>query len=506
MYRKNAALLVTVGLLCALEYLQAGMIAFASAPIRGEIDASPEEFTLVAALYACIAVVVISKQRWLVERLGWRNFMLGSISIFVVGALVCGVSDDLTTFTAGRVIMALGGASFMTSARLMVNFLPPGPGRFIGVKVFATGLAVGTASAPFISSMVVIEDTWHAIFWVLITGALAAGLLGMRFLPRAPAPIDDRTPSTPANILLLSVSSFFLLYVLQRSYYDFYNETFILVTFSLLAALGLYIFFHAEHRKDAPFLKVRDLMQPRYLLGVALFCFTYVVLGANNYMLPYFLQTGLGYSWDTIGTFQAFGLGGALVTWLIMAVLIPKFPAPKKFFLAGFGALTGFGWLMSSITTDANMWSNILPALFLNGCFVMLVLATAAMQTFRDVTHHDTLFAHAYQIKSMLGQIAMAMGTAVATLFLQWRTTLQYNNLNGHFSPGDPVYLEQSQHLAQALTPQVGTAAANQISLSMLTQNLHQQSTLIASMEYFWFVIVVAVMALGVSAVQRTFR
>ena len=46
MYRKNAALLMTVGLLCALEYLQAGMIAFASAPIRGEIDASPEEFTL----------------------------------------------------------------------------------------------------------------------------------------------------------------------------------------------------------------------------------------------------------------------------------------------------------------------------------------------------------------------------------------------------------------------------------------------------------------------------
>ncbi|MGY4494513.1 MFS transporter [Pseudomonas sp. TE3610] len=506
MYRKNAALLITVGLLCALEYLQAGMIAFASAPIRGEIDASPEEFTLVAALYACIAVVVISKQRWLVERLGWRNFMLGSISIYVLGAFVCGVSSDLTAFTAGRVVMALGGASFMTSARLMVNFLPAGPGRFTGVKVFATGLASGTASAPFISSLVVVEDTWHAIFWVLIAGAVVAALLCTRFLPTAPAPLEDRTPSSPANILLLSVSSFFLLYVLQRSYYDFYNETFILVAFALLAALGVYIFFHAEHSKHQPFLKVRDLMQPRYVLGVALFCFTYVVLGSNNYILPYFLQTGLGYSWDTIGTFQAFGLGGALVTWLVMAMLIPKFPGPKKFFVAGFAALISFGCLLSSITTDANMWTNILPALFLNGCFVMLVLATAAMQTFRDVTHHDTLFAHAYQIKSMLGQIAMAMGTAVATLFLQWRTTLQYNNLNGHFAAGDPLYLEQTQHLAQALTPQVGAGPANQISLSTLAQSLHQQSTLVASMEYFWAVIAVAIIALGVSMAQKTFK
>jgi MFS family permease len=506
MYRKNAALLLTVGILCALEYLQAGMIAFASAPIRGEIDASPEEFTLVAALYACVAVVVISKQRWLVERLGWRTFMLGSIAIYVIGAFVCGISNDLTSFTVGRVVMALGGASFMTSARLMVNLLPAGPGRFVGIKVFATGLAGGTASAPFVSSLVVVEDTWHAIFWVLIGGAVIAAGLCTRFLPNQLAPEDERTPSSPANILLLAVSSFFLLYILQRSYYDFYNETFIFVAFASLGALGIYTFFHAEHGKRTPFLKVKELMRSRYVLGVALFCFTYVVLGSNNYILPYFLQTGLGYSWDTIGTFQAFGLAGALLTWGVMSLVIPKSPAPKKFFVLGFTALIGFGWLLSSLTPSANMWSNILPGLMLNGCFVMLVLATAAMQTFRDVTHHDTLFAHAYQIKSMMGQIAMATGTTIATLFLQWRTTLQYNNLNNHFVAGDPLYQEHTQHLAQALAPQVGAGPAGQIATSLLTQELHQQATLVASMEYFWAIIGVAIIAVVVSVGQRVFR
>lgn len=207
----------------------------------------------------------------------------------------------------------------------------------------------------------------------------------MRFLPTSPIPEEDRTPSSLVSILLLSVSSFFLLYILQRSYYDFYNDTFIIVGCALLAALGMYTFFHAEHNKAKPFLKVRDLMQTRYLQGVALFCYAYVVLGANNYILPYFLQTGLGYSWDTIGTFQAIGLTGTLATWVIMAILLPKHPAPKKFFILGFIALGGFGWLLSSLTPSANMWSNILPALILNGCFVMLVMSTAAMQTFRDV-------------------------------------------------------------------------------------------------------------------------
>lgn len=352
----------------------------------------------------------------------------------------------------------------------------------------------------------VAENTWHAIFWVLIGGALLAGLLCVRFLPTQPIPEAERTPSSPANVLLLSVSTFFLLYILQRSYYDFYSDTLILVACGLLAALGVYVFFHAEHNKATPFLKVKELMRPRYLLGVALFCYAYLVLGGNNYILPYFLQTGLGYSWETIGTFQAIGLAGALVTWAVMGSVIPKYPAPKKFFVLGFMALGTFGWLLSSLSPDANMTSNILPALILNGCFVMLVLSTAAMQTFRDVMQQERLFAHAYQIKNMLGQIAMAMGTTIATLFLQWRSTTQYNNLNVHFTAGDPLFSAQNQTLATALTPEVGSAAAGQMSLVLNAQMLAQQATLVASTEYFWAVVTVAAAALVVSVMQRTFR
>ncbi|MNL37127.1 hypothetical protein D3C87_1592520 [compost metagenome] len=106
----------------------------------------------------------------------------------------------------------------------------------------------------------------------------------------------------------------------------------------------------------------------------------------------------------------------------------------------------------------------------------------------------------------MMGQIAMAIGTTAATLFLQWRTTLQYNNLNVHFSASDPLYVEQTQQLAQALSSEVGATTANQISVAMHAQMLQQQSTLVASMEYFWVVIGVAVIALIISVTQKTFR
>ncbi|WP_141104208.1 MFS transporter, partial [Noviherbaspirillum denitrificans] len=123
--RPSASLLLTVFLLTALEFLQSGMIAFAAGPIMGHIGAAPEEYSLAAAGYACVAVMTISKQRWLVERLGWRRFVQFSLLLFIIGSLVCATSTSYAQFLAGRLIMGLGGAAFMTSGRVIVNLIPP---------------------------------------------------------------------------------------------------------------------------------------------------------------------------------------------------------------------------------------------------------------------------------------------------------------------------------------------------------------------------------------------
>ena len=88
------ALLSTILLLTLLEFLQSGMIAFAAGPIMGEIGASPEEFSLTTVAYAAVAISTISKQRWLVERLGWRNFVLASLGLFILGSAICATSDS----------------------------------------------------------------------------------------------------------------------------------------------------------------------------------------------------------------------------------------------------------------------------------------------------------------------------------------------------------------------------------------------------------------------------
>lgn len=499
------SLLLTVFLLTALEFLQAGMVAFAAGPIMGEIGAAPEEYSLATACYAAVAIVTISKHRWLVERLGWRRFVQFSVAFFVFGAGICGTSESFLQFLIGRSVMGLGGAAFMTSARVIINLIPPSPMRFIGIKYFASGLALGIAIAPRIASLAVANDNWNAIFVVLGSVAVVAGIFATQSLPTDLAPKDLRTQSYPILFMSLASGSFLLLYVLQRSQYDAFSDATLLAVGLGGAAFALYYWFQAMHRHERPLLDLKALKQPRYIAGVGLFTLCYVLLGANNYMLPVLMQRTLGFSWQTVGQFQTLGLLSALVAWFVMAWMLPKWPGAKKFFLVGFLALVGFGWQLSGLNGNADLWSDILPALAGNGLFLMLVMATTAIQTFRDVQHNEAVLSNAQQLKNMVAQFGMALGISLATIILQWRTTEHYGVLNSRFNGGDITYVHLTQQLSDSLAASNGQQALP-LAIAQLAQQLNQQATLLACLDFFYGIAWVGALGALVMAVQRLMK
>lgn len=502
----SPALLVTILLLTALEFLQSGMIGFAAGPIMGEIGASPEEYSLATAVYACVAIATISKQRWLVERLGWRTFVLASLSTFIAGCLICASGHSYHTFVFGRAVMGVGGAAFMTSGRVIVNLIPPSPRRFTGIKFFATGLAIGIAFAPGLAAFAVAHDEWRGIFWILIAVALATALSAALSLPDDLVERDLRSQSHPTLFMALTCGSFLLLYALQRSQYDLFGDVTMLVAGTACGVLALYYFGRASWRHERPLIGIQALKHPRYLVGVGLFTLCYVLLGANNYVLPMLMQRTMGFAWQTVGRIQSIGLLSALAAWLVMAWVIPKSPGPRKFFVAGFLALAMFGWQLSRLNGEASLWSDVLPALMCNGIFLMFVMATTAMQTFRDVQHHESVLSHAQQLKNMLAQFGTAFGVATSTLMLQWRATEHYNALTVHFNPGDPIYRQTLGVLTQAFASQGAGTQAEPMAFAQLAQWLSQQSMLLACLDYFTGIVAVGLIGAGVMLYQRLMR
>src|SRR6476661_5457758 len=99
-------LLAAVFLLNLIEFLQSGMVAFATVPLMGYLSASPEEYSVVTALYAAVAVTTTALGYTLLRRVGWRRYLLAGLAVFALGAALCATSDDLWQFGCGRLLMA----------------------------------------------------------------------------------------------------------------------------------------------------------------------------------------------------------------------------------------------------------------------------------------------------------------------------------------------------------------------------------------------------------------
>jgi MFS transporter, DHA2 family, multidrug resistance protein len=501
------SLALTAFLLTLIEFLQSGMVGFGAVPIQGEISASPEQYSLLVAMYASVAIVVIAKHRWLTERMGWRTYVLASIAIHIMGCALCSVSNDLSTFAAGRILMAMGGASYMTISRILVNHFPVGRSRATAIQYFVFAVALGTALGPVLILTSFTKNAWHAAFHILIVLDVVLAANASRCLPKYCRASTELSESSLGRVLLLSFASLLLLYTLQRAYYDFYNERYIECAFVLFGVFSLFTYFKTEHDHRAPMLMIRRLTNRRYVFGMSLFCIGYAVTGANNYVLPLVLQSGLGFSWDEVGRVQSLGSATELIAWIFLSRIARRFPAPKKFLVIGFSALAAYGWILSSISPAASLRGNIFPALTLNSLFIVFGLITVAGQSFNEYAGEERLFSHAYQVRGMLQQVGVALGTSIATIFMQWRVVVEYGSLSNRMTVNDPGLTFQVKALSSAFSGyQMAGVTDNNIALGQVAREILQQANLLAGIDYFWILGWIGSALALVLSMQKIFR
>lgn len=132
------------------------------------------------------------------DRLGRRIPLMVGVGLFVIGSVMCALSDTILQLIAWRVVQAVGACTGPMIARAMVRDLYQ---RSEAAHVLST-LTVIMAAAPIIGPIVGGQmlkfTTWHIIFWTLAAvGALL--LLSLRWLNETHAPGRRATTSLWAS-------------------------------------------------------------------------------------------------------------------------------------------------------------------------------------------------------------------------------------------------------------------------------------------------------------------
>jgi MFS family permease len=465
----------TILVLASVEFLQNAMVSFSSAYISGGVDAAPEEFSLAAAVYAGTAIMMIAMHRWLVEQLGYRQFMRASLLIFSLGALLCANADTPTGLILGRLVQAIGGAAFFTGARVQVNRFK-GPARGVSIRFMAGGLIGGASLGAWVASMMLEHATWRALFIApLPLVAVAAVLCELSLENRVPH--ARRSHPHPIGTMMLTGMILCAQYLLERSQYDFFAQPVHLAVLLACAAVGLYGFMRAEFNRPRALLPLERFSGGRFAAGITLYALCYLVLSSTGYMLPVLLQRGLGFPVLATGTLLSGAALLGVVASLIHIVMIPRFPSQRKYLLLAFSSLAVFGFTMSSASPQVDLWHFIWP-LIAYAMFGSFAQGTAALNSFSQIG--EDVFSEAYQAKNMMRELVNSTGISLATLILQSRSTLHYSRIVERI---DVAHLDP-----QSAGPFIGLIAdpTQPALLQQLAAAVTQQATLMACLDFFF--------------------
>ncbi|TDR80576.1 MFS transporter [Paludibacterium purpuratum] len=469
---------LTIAALVALEYLQTIMVSFASSYISGGIDAAPEEFSLAAAAYATVAVLMILAHRWLVQRVGYRRLLRLSLFTFALGALVCANADSVGVFIVGRMLSATGGSAFFTAARVQVLH-HRGPARVPALLAVPVGITLASAAAPWLASILVTETSWRALFWIMLPlTVLVERLVAVTVPQREPVPPPQADKLHPLAVTLLTVGVFSLQFFLERARYDLFDHAETILAGAGLAALLLLGYLWHEWRQPRPLIPYSRFSSLRYWLGMTIYGTGYLVVSGCNVILPIFMVQGLGFALQSTGWVMGLSSLLGLPIVFLHFRLLQRWPNMRGFLRASMLGLAGFAWLAERLSPEATLWHIALALIVLNALFMPFMLGTAAASTFRGIP--DSAFSHAYQVKNSMREIANALGISVATIVVQMRTTLHYSRLAEGTTNLSPWY-----GMANGPADPLGLAHPDMPALAQLAGEIGRQSTLLACQDYF---------------------
>jgi len=266
--------------------------------------------------YLLALAVVIPVTGWAVDRVGAKRMWMLSLSLFIVGSVLCGLAWSATTLIAFRVLQGLGGGMILPIGQTILA-RAAGPKRMGRVmSVVGVPTVMGPVLGPVIGGLIVSNASWRWIFFVNVPIGIVALALSWRWLAAGERRAGHRFDLR--GFLLLSPGLALLVYSLSEvGTTGGFSSPRVVVSFALGVFLMLGFVWHGLRTRDGTRETLLDLHLFRhrnYAIANVSILLLGAVLYGSMFLLPLYYQVVRGQSALTAGLLMApQGIGAALV-------------------------------------------------------------------------------------------------------------------------------------------------------------------------------------------------
>ena len=305
------SILFTVLIMTFMVTLDGSIVNVALPVMSGELNASMGDIEWVASIYlvvTCATILIFGRLGDMIGKV--RIFQIGVI-LFTVGSLLCSISGTLPLLIGARVVQGLGSAAALANNQGIIteSFPPDERGKALGFV--STFVALGSMTGPTLGGMILTVLPWPYIFLINIPVGAVSFLIGLRTLPNKKPAKPGRLAAKGSVLLLLSILLLFGSFTLLQ------NGVSLPIIIGIIAgAVFLALFIMVEKRMDDPLVPIGIFKNKMFSLNLFTMLTAFVAIGANNIIMPFYLQDARQFSP---------GMAGLLMTVipLITAVMGP---------------------------------------------------------------------------------------------------------------------------------------------------------------------------------------
>ncbi|MDH2343659.1 DHA2 family efflux MFS transporter permease subunit [Bradyrhizobium sp. SSUT77] len=491
-----------------MEVLDTTIANVALRHIAGGLAVGIDESTYVVTSYLVANAIVLSISGWLSTVIGRKRFYMICVATFTVSSLLCGFAWNLQSLVLFRILQGLGGGGMATSEQaILADSFPPHK-RGQAFAIYGVAVVVAPVIGPTLGGWITDTYTWHWVFLINVPmGMLSLLLVGT--LVKEPSGAEEEREKLLSKGLRVDYIGFLLVaiglgsleYVLDEGQRNDWFGSNVIVFFAVLSAVSLLALIPWELTREDPIVDLRLLGRRQFAACFLVMLGTGAVLISTTQLLPQLLQTELNYTAMLAGL--ALSPGG-IATLVLMPVVGRLVGSVQPKYLIMFGAvIVAFSmWHLTGLTGDITYGYAAMSRIFLalGLPFLFLPVTTAS---YDGVPPDKTNQASA--LINVARNIGGSMGVALAQTILAQRQQFHQSRLIEHAAPSDLGYQQTIETMTRFFQAQGSNAsdAASQ-AVAWVGRTLQQQVDLLAYIDVFWTLAIVAVLMIPTAAVLRS--
>lgn len=349
--------------------------------------------------------VVVPLSAFIVQRYTTRQVFLVGISVFFVGTVLGGFSQQFSILLFARVIQALGSGIMMPlmMTTILDIFEPHERGKYMGTFGLVIGLA--PAIGPTLSGYLVEYLNWRSLFHVVAPIAAITFIIALKTIKnvgtKMKAPIDVIS-------IAFSVLGFGgLLYGVSSISHAGFEDP-VVITTIVGGFILVFLFIRRQYKLSTPLLNFDVFKNKQFAVGLSIMAVTMISMIGSETVLPMFVQNVLNRPALDSGLILLPGAIVMAIMSLISGAIYERFGAKL---------LSLIGMLIVIVTTsyfvimDENTSTIMLATVY---AIRMIGIALGLMPVMTHTMNQlpRQLNAHGSSMTNTIQQIAGSIGTA----------------------------------------------------------------------------------------------